>query len=238
MSPVLGAATRAAALPSGQTGRVEPPGRFHSPDPTARRRLLRRWLPIALALNSRAARLRERLARRPAVSDDDPALLWAAVAIILTPDPDSILLIRRADRTGDPWSGHMALPGGRREPADPDLTATAIRETAEEVGICLERQAVAGTLDEVVPRTPVLPPIAVRPFVFVLDQRLPLTLSPEVASASWVPLERLLRAGTHHTVRLEVAGQIRQVEAYQLDDAIIWGMTERILTSFLTRLSS
>ena len=199
---------------------------------------MRRWLPIAFALNSRAARLRERLARRPAVSEEDPSLLWAAVAIILTPDPDSILLIRRADRTGDPWSGHMALPGGRRELTDPDLTTTAMRETAEEVGIYLDVQALAGTLDDVVPRTPVLPPIAVRPFVFVLDQRLPLTLSPEVASASWITLERLLRADTHHPVRLEVAGQSRQVQAYQLDDAMIWGMTERILTSFLTQVGA
>jgi len=132
----------------------------------------------------------------------------------------------------------MALPGGRRELTDPDLTTTAMRETAEEVGIYLDVQALAGTLDDVVPRTPVLPPIAVRPFVFVLDQRLPLTLSPEVASASWITLERLLRADTHHPVRLEVAGQSRQVQAYQLDDAMIWGMTERILTSFLTQVGA
>ena len=86
----------------------------------------------------RVARLRARLATRTgASSDDDPSLLWAAVAIILTPQPDSILLIRRADRSGDPWSGHMALPGGRREPSDSDLAATAIREVAEEVGIQL-----------------------------------------------------------------------------------------------------
>ena len=48
-------------------------------------------------------------------ADEDPELSWAAVAVVLTPDPDSVLLIRRAERTGDPWSGHMALPGGRRE---------------------------------------------------------------------------------------------------------------------------
>ena len=84
----------------------------------------------------RAARLRERLATSmDASEDEDPSLLWAAVAIILTPQPDSILLIRRADRSGDPWSGHMALPGGRREAGDSDLAGTAIRETVEEVGI-------------------------------------------------------------------------------------------------------
>jgi 8-oxo-dGTP pyrophosphatase MutT (NUDIX family) len=185
----------------------------------------------------RTARLRERLALRESGSpDEDPTLVWAAVAIILTPQPDSILLIRRADRSGDPWSGHMALPGGRREPGDPDLAGTAMRETAEEVGVELRREDLAGSLADVIPRTPVLPPVAVRPFVFLLPERPAMRLNAEVAQASWVPVDYLLRPDTHHPVQLEVAGQSRQVQAYQLENAIIWGMTERILTSFLAEL--
>ena len=95
------------------------------------------------------------------------------MSIVLAPEPDSILLIRRAERTGDPWGGHMALPeaggGGRRS----DLLATVIRETDEEVGIPLAREHLAGTLDDVVPRTPVLPPMVVRPFAFSLPARQP-----------------------------------------------------------------
>ncbi len=185
----------------------------------------------------RVARLRERLATpMGGAGDEDPSLLWAAVAIILTPQPDSILLIRRADRSGDPWSGHMALPGGRREPADSELAATAIRETAEEVGVQLRLQDLLGSLPDVIPRTPVLPPIAVRPFVFLLPERPALRLNPEVAQASWVPLDYLLRPDTHHPVQLEVAGKSRQVQAYQLENAIVWGMTERILTRFLAEV--
>jgi len=185
----------------------------------------------------RAARLRERLALRESGSpDEDPTLVWAAVAIILTPQPDSILFIRRADRSGDPWSGHMALPGGRRDPSDLDLAGTAMRETAEEVGVELRREDLAGSLSDVIPRTPVLPPVAVRPFVFLLPERPALRLNTEVAQASWVPVDYLLRPDTHHPVQLEVAGQSRQVQAYQLENAIIWGMTERILTSFLAEL--
>ena len=185
----------------------------------------------------RVARLRERLATpMDGSGDEDPSLLWAAVAIILTPQPDSILLIRRADRSGDPWSGHMALPGGRREPADSELAATAIRETAEEVGVQLRLQDLLGSLPDVIPRTPVLPPIAVRPFVFLLPERPALRLNPEVAQASWVPLDYLLRPDTHHPVQLEVAGKSRQVQAYQLENAIVWGMTERILTRFLAEV--
>jgi 8-oxo-dGTP pyrophosphatase MutT (NUDIX family) len=204
--------------------------------PAAQRWLLWGWLRIALALNPRRARLRERLAHRQHSSDADPSLIWAAVAVVLTPDPDSILLIRRADRPGDPWSGHMALPGGRQEPGDGDLVATAIREIAEEVGIDLSHQELAGRLEDVVPRTPVLPPIAVRPFVFLPPTRPSLVLNAEVAAYRWVPLDDLLNPAAHHSVRLEVAGQSRAVDAYELEDAIVWGMTERILTDLLQLL--
>ena len=182
------------------------------------------------------ARLSERLAEHTPVQDDDPALIWAAVAVILAPDPDSILLIRRAERQGDPWGGHMALPGGRREPGDADLLATAIRETWEEVGVALDVEQGAGVLDDVVPRTPVLPPVAVRPYVFPISQRPVLKLNHEVAVAHWVPLDHLLDPATRHPVRLEVAGQSRTVLAYELKDAIVWGMTERILSSLLLHL--
>ncbi|HZA98136.1 MAG TPA: CoA pyrophosphatase [Gemmatimonadales bacterium] len=190
-------------------------------------------MPIPFALSGSLARLRERPAPSDFSAELDSSLLWAAVAVILAPDPDALLLIRRAERLGDPWSGHMALPGGRREAQDADLLATAIRETSEEVGVELSSTELAGRLEDVVPRTPVLPPIAVRPFVFLRDSRPALILNPEVTSATWVPLTHLLRPDTHHLVRLEVAGSSRLVQAYELSDGIVWGMTERILTQLL-----
>jgi 8-oxo-dGTP pyrophosphatase MutT (NUDIX family) len=194
---------------------------------------LRRWLRISLALTGRLTRLKERLASGFPTTTDDSALLWAAVAVVITPDPDAILLIRRADRPGDPWSGHMALPGGRREPEDPDLLATVVRETREEVGIELVAGQLLGGLDDVVPRTPVLPPIAVRPFAFLLPARPRLALSPEVAAIQWVTFDDLLQPGGYHLASLDIAGQVRKVQAYRLDDAIVWGMTERILSGLL-----
>lgn len=170
------------------------------------------------------------------VDDRGDPLIWAAVAVILAPDPDALLLIRRAERAGDPWSGHMALPGGRQEPAEPDLLSTAVRETAEEVGLTLGRHDLIGTLDDVVPRTPVLPPIAVRPHVFALRQRPTLTLNPEVAGAQWVPLDLLLHPGTYDMVRVDIRGESREFFAYRLDDSVVWGMTERILSSLLQHL--
>jgi 8-oxo-dGTP pyrophosphatase MutT (NUDIX family) len=194
-------------------------------------------LPHPQPLRIRLDRLRDRLAvHRPVVDDRGDPLIWAAVAVILAPDPDALLLIRRAERAGDPWSGHMALPGGRQDPDEPDLLTTAVRETAEEVGLALGREHLIGTLDDVVPRTPVLPPIAVRPYVFALSHRPPLSLNPEVAAARWVPLDLLLHPEIYDSVRLDIRGESREFPAYRLDDAIVWGMTERILSSLFVHL--
>jgi 8-oxo-dGTP pyrophosphatase MutT (NUDIX family) len=188
-------------------------------------------------LSDRLDRLRARLAHRTAtIGPDDPAMRWAAVALVLVPSPDAVLLIRRAERAGDPWSGHMALPGGRRERTDADLVDTAIREAREEIGLALSRADLVGALDDLVPRTPTLPPIAVRPYVFFLPERRPLIPNDEVADVRWVPLDHLLHPETYHSARLEIRGELRDFPAYHLDESIVWGMTERILTGFLAAL--
>ena len=130
----------------------------------------------------------------------------------------------------------MALPGGRREPGDADLLETAIRETREEVGLQLERSQLLGSLDDVVPRTPVLPPIAVRPFVFSLPRQPSVRPNPEVADVRWVPLDHLLDPDTYHSARIDVRGAPREVPAYRLEETIVWGMTERILTALLEQV--
>src|SRR5262245_51926666 len=85
----------------------------------------------------------------------------AAVALILVPGHTGLetLFIRRAVRVGDPWSGQVGLPGGRRDPADVDLEHTAIRETREELAVDLGLAERLGPLDDLSPRTQLLPPI-------------------------------------------------------------------------------
>lgn len=192
---------------------------------------------MAPAIRTSTSRLLDhvavRLARYRPVEADDPDLIWAAVAVVLVPKPDALLLIRRAERTGDPWSGQIGLPGGRQDAVDPDLLATAAREAAEEVGVVLSREACIGVLDDVAPRTAVLPPVAVRPFVFALPDRPPLALNSEVASAHWVTFDRLRHPSALRPYSITLRGEPRTFPAYHTDDLIVWGMTERILSSFL-----
>lgn len=169
---------------------------------------------------------------RPRVADD-PSLIQAAVALVFAPDPDQLLLIRRAERDDDPWSGHMALPGGRRDAGDPDLRATAIRETREEVGIDLEDARLVGRLDDLAPSTPVLPPIMVRPFVFRLQRRADLLPSLEVAEAAWVGLDAFLAPGVYGLLDVKTGGTWIRRLGYRLPQGVVWGMTERILTPAL-----
>lgn len=190
-------------------------------------RRLRRSFALS-AIGRLAAHLRE----HPPTAAAEPERLLAAVALCLVPDPDAVLVIQRAPYPDDPWSGHMGLPGGRREPTDVDLVATAIRETEEELGVRLDRSMLVSPLEDVYPRTRVASPFLVRPFLFSLPARQPLTLSEEVASAEWFPLARLLDPTTYQTMTLTVGGISRTVPGYALDaDRFIWGMTERVLTS-------
>jgi 8-oxo-dGTP pyrophosphatase MutT (NUDIX family) len=159
------------------------------------------------------------------------------VALILAPNDSAdfdILFIKRAEFPGDPWSGHLALPGGRRHPEDPHLRATAMRETLEEVGVTLSPESLLGQLDDLSPVSPHLPPIVVRPFVFALPARPPIFPSAEVALHVWVGRDALIAAST--TEVLTLLGEARSVRGYRVGPHFIWGMTERIVLSFLDLL--
>jgi 8-oxo-dGTP pyrophosphatase MutT (NUDIX family) len=148
-----------------------------------------------------------------------------------------ILLIKRAERAGDPWSGQIAFPGGRRDPRDRDLVGTAMRETREETGVELAAAERLGVLDDLAPRYTTLPPVVVRPFVFALPRRPVLTTNAEVQRAFWVSLARLSHPDSRSEMTLPLPDGERTLPAYRLGDDVIWGMTERILTPFVHMIS-
>ena len=170
----------------------------------------------------------------------ESGMIAAAVAVILHDGDDGLeaLFIHRAVRAGDTWSGQIAFPGGRREPADRDLLTTAIRETLEEIGVDLSGAERLGVLDDLHPRTPVLPPVVVRPFVFALTSQPTIVISPEVQAAFWVPFRALQAPGVLGTITVDHPGiPPRVLPAYTLGNRTIWGMSERILTPLISLVS-
>jgi len=196
---------------------------------------LRRRVPRSQPL-SRIPGLVASLAGRSPRTEDEPDRPRAAVAVILAPDPDSVLLIRRAERENDTWSGQLAFPGGRWSPGDSGLVATARRETREEVGLDLADAPLVGVLDDLAPRIPHLPPILVRPFVFTLRRAEPVHLNAEVSGAWWVPFDTFLAPGTYRAMEYRRSGTVVRGAGYHLEAGVLWGMTERILTPLLELL--
>jgi 8-oxo-dGTP pyrophosphatase MutT (NUDIX family) len=180
----------------------------------------------------------ERLARAlgahdAALADRDPPAREAAVALALVPNGEdaAVLLVRRATHDRDPWSAHVALPGGRAESGDESLLHTAIRETQEETGLDLSDATLLGTLSEIRPRSPRLPAIIVRPYVFVVPGRGTVIPSDEIAEAFWAPLSVLFSKESMLRTEVDARGMQMSVDAIHFEGRIIWGMTERILRS-------
>ena len=190
-------------------------------------------------MNNKILYIRDRLSRHsPAPVDIDPPMR-AAVALLLQPRPDDIyvLFIHRAHHPHDPWSGHMAFPGGRHEPEDPDLLVTIQRETHEEIGISLDEHGeYLGRLAEVQAmargkQTGMI----VSPFVYLVSQEArPVPDPVEVQDIIWVPLSFMQQDGVEQIVQRNLqAGSTIQVPALLYGGKTIWGLTYRMLRDFL-----
>lgn len=183
--------------------------------------------------------LEEALSSYASDPDDPPVegheALQAAVSLVVRGREDlDLLLIKRARHEGDPWSGHMALPGGRREEEDRTLLHTAVRETSEETGVELERDGMhLGRLDEVSPSSPRLPSLTIHPFVFGVSPRVDATVaSVEVESVHWVSLDELRDPDTAGTVEISLPDGSRDFPCLRVAGEVVWGLTYRILTDF------
>jgi 8-oxo-dGTP pyrophosphatase MutT (NUDIX family) len=176
-----------------------------------------------------AAELGSREPRRAEPGSYD---VQAAVSLMLRPAGAGVefLAIKRAEQERDPWSGHMALPGGRVEEADESLWGTAVRETREEIGIDLSQVGrLLGQLDDVYPRTRRIPAIAITPFVVAVGPEVVPRTSWEVEYAVWVPLQVVVDEGARGTlVHDAVPG--REFPTIEYAGHTIWGLTLRILS--------
>jgi 8-oxo-dGTP pyrophosphatase MutT (NUDIX family) len=157
----------------------------------------------------------------------------AAVALVLRDGASGgpeLLFIRRAEHEKDPWSGHMGFPGGRAEPVDLDLEATAVRETLEETGLDLSGDGeLLGALDDVKALARGRPvDLVIAPFAFRLRRRQDGAPSHEVVSLHWLPLERLLAPETRSTLQYQYEDTVLELPCLRIEGLVIWGLTYRM----------
>ncbi len=166
-----------------------------------------------------------------------PLMKRSAVAMILQIREGelNILMIKRADRKGDPWSGHMAFPGGRMDREDRNGFAAAVRETEEEVGLSLgPEDRCLGRLSDLNAR-----PhkgafgMAVSPFVFHLEREVTFTPNYEVAEVVWVPLEFLLDTDNREQMVWERTGVKIPLPCYFFEGRRIWGLSLAMLDELM-----
>lgn len=182
----------------------------------------------------------DRLARHLAASGAPGApgaagagLRRAAVAAVLHDEPGEprVLLMKRVEREGDPWSGHISLPGGGYQASDVSLLETAIRETREELGVELLGARLLGSLPPLHPRAAGPFGIEVTPFIFATEAAPEPVCGPEARSAFWLPLS-LAAAGALDDTYTYPSTQ-SAFPSWRYEGHVIWGLTWRILGDLL-----
>ncbi len=162
----------------------------------------------------------------------------AAVMMILKEEKkgSSLLFIKRPDSDSDPFSGHVAFPGGKMKGEDSDKLETAVRETREEIGVDITHSGrVLGELDDINPNNPRANTYIVTPYLSVLKEEVTFTpCAREVEEVLWVPVNHLLDEKNFKLRLRERDGVPREDYAYIYEQYIIWGMTGRILRQFIT----
>ncbi len=189
-------------------------------------------------MNGHGDEIRLQMGRRqPRLATEDDRVP-AAVALLLRERDGRLemLFIERARRTGDPWSGHIAFPGGRVELYDASPRAAAERETMEEVGVDLRTARHLGRLDDLVANTMA---VTVAAFVYLLEPPQRLRLNEEVEDAFWIPLDDLLDAARRTHFAFRRGGVEHRHPAIDLlgpNRPLLWGITYRFVSEFLTIL--
>lgn len=165
----------------------------------------------------------------------------AAVAIVFREGTGSVevLLIERAERADDPWSGHMAFPGGRLEHSDDSSFSTARRETFEEVGIELAKAEYLGQLDDIVGNPRSGPTLVVAAHAFFLTEKQKIELDPrEVRDAFWFPLAEMLEESrsVEYTIAQRPEAPYPGILVGIPGRHVVWGLTYRFLENLLNVL--
>lgn len=188
-------------------------------------------MPTTFAMSERLTRLKENLSSNPRSRSDEH--VDAVVGILLHQEPAdelNTLMIHRVERSSDPWSGQIGLPGGRVEEFDGSTREALEREVREEVGLELSEEGeLLGLLSVGHPgrRTE----MKVQPWVYGLHHLPKVTSGPEVQDSFWVSLSKL--PSLRGTSEVEIRGTRISVEAFLVDGRVVWGFTYRVLNELL-----
>ena len=161
----------------------------------------------------------------------------AAVAISLRSGVSGpeILMIQRAVREGDPWSGHMGFPGGRKDAFDVTDVACAKRETREEISFDLDThgELVCQLSDVNTGWRADRPEMLVAPFIFKVDSTPSFELNHEVDDTVWVPLNFLLDDANRGRHQWDWRGEVLESDAFTYDGRLIWGLSLMMIDELL-----
>jgi 8-oxo-dGTP pyrophosphatase MutT (NUDIX family) len=184
--------------------------------------------------------IRRALAARTAVVVPANGLRQAAVAMVLAEGKSGaeVLFIERARSLGDPWSGHMAFPGGRVDPGDPSGRAAAERETLEEVGLSLVGAELLGRLDDRKGNPRTHPELVISAFVYLARAQGELAINHEVQDAFWFPLDGLLDRARHVQYTAHGEFEFPGILVGEPDRHVVWGLTYGFLESFFSAIGS
>lgn len=166
----------------------------------------------------------------------------AAVAISLrlgVAGPE-MLMIQRAVREGDPWSGHMGFPGGRKDASDATDVACAKRETLEEIGFDLDTygELICQLSDVNTGWRADRPEMLVAPFIFKVDSTPDFELNHEVDDTLWVPLSFLLDDANRSRHQWDWRGEVLESDAFTYDNRLIWGLSLMMIDELLEIIGS
>ena len=161
----------------------------------------------------------------------------SSVALILR-EADAgveVLMIKRADREGDRWSGQMAFPGGRTEKDDRHVLHTACRETWEEIGFDIEKHGqLLGRLSDLRPHIQIgMKMLVITPYVFSVDEMPELNINHEVSEVVWVPLSFLSDEENRQTVEWELRKMTVELPCYFYQGKQIWGLSLSMLDELM-----
>lgn len=185
-------------------------------------------------ISPKLLRLQRILAAKQLSTADEHADAVVAVLLQERQEDLDLLLIHRAKRMGDPWSGQIGLPGGRIESTDSSNKSALVREVQEEIGVDLTLYGQEiGTLSLGSPMKSLN--TKVQPWVFGLYGRRKPTVGPEVQEIFWVGMSKLQSLRT--TSEIELKGVKRSVDSFLVDGHVVWGYTHRVLNELLSVLS-